>query len=87
MLHGVALVNVTVWPGAEPEIEQPPETAKVGVAPLVEVAVGTYVELTAGDVGPVEVIVTTGVASVKVWADATEVAAPYVESAAIDAVT
>jgi hypothetical protein len=75
ILHGVVLVNVTVWPGAEPEIEQPPLTAKIGVAPLVDVAVGTYVELTVGELGALEVIVTTGVARVKVCAEGDEVAA------------
>jgi hypothetical protein len=34
------LVKVMTWLGATPEIEHPPVTAKVGVAPLVEVAVG-----------------------------------------------
>jgi hypothetical protein len=39
-LHGVVLVKVMTWLGAVPAIEQPPVTVKVGVAPLVEVAVG-----------------------------------------------
>jgi hypothetical protein len=36
------------------------------VTPLDDVAIGIYVELMVGDVGAVEVIVTVGVASVKV---------------------
>jgi hypothetical protein len=39
-LHGVVLVKVMTWLGAVPAIEQPPVTAKVGVPPPVEVAVG-----------------------------------------------
>ena len=39
-MHGVVPVKVMTWLGAVPEIEQPPVTVKVGVAPLVEVAVG-----------------------------------------------
>jgi hypothetical protein len=64
--HGVVLVKVTTWLGAVPEIEQPPVTPKIGVTPLDDVAIGIYVELMVGDVGAVEVIVTVGVASVKV---------------------
>jgi hypothetical protein len=71
----VVLVKVTIWFGAVPLTEQPPLTVKTGVCPgLVVVAVGVYVVPTAGDVGAVEVIVTVGVASVKVWAEDEEVA-------------
>ena len=80
-------MKVMTWLGAVPAIEQPPVTAKVGVAPLVEVAVGVEVEPTVGEVGAEEVIVTVGVASVKVWADEAEVAEEYVPSAALVAVT
>jgi hypothetical protein len=45
------------------------------------------VEPTVGEVGAEEVIVTVGVASVKVWADEAEVAEEYVPSAALVAVT
>jgi hypothetical protein len=40
-----------------------------------------------GEEGAPEVIVTVGLASVKVWAEAAEVASEYVLSAAIVAVT
>jgi hypothetical protein len=45
------------------------------------------VEPTVGDEGALDVIVTVGVASVKVWADEAEVAEEYVPSEALVAVT
>jgi hypothetical protein len=85
--HGVVLVKVMSWPGALPEIEQPPVTPKVTGSPADDVATGVYVELTAGELGALDVMVTVGVAVVKVWAEEADVAEEYVPSAALVAVT
>jgi hypothetical protein len=56
-------------------IEQPPLTVKTGVPVPVVVAVGVYVEPIDGVVGAVEVMVTVGIASVKVSVACADVAA------------
>jgi hypothetical protein len=87
MTQAVVLVKVTIWFGEVPLTEQPPLAPKVTGSPADEVAVGVYVELSAGELGALDVNVTVGVAGVKVCADGADVAVPCVESAAIVAVT